>query len=65
MNGSENNLQFIYNAIYYLVKQHADGVSCHLVLLGWQLVYRYKKCSPQEQFDLLLSKLREQCQGKK
>jgi transposase len=56
----KHNLRSIWNAIHYLVKTGCQWRMLPLNFAKWQLVYYYyKKWSDLEQFDLLLSKLRE------
>ena len=56
----KHNLQSIWNAIQYLVKTGCQWRMLPLNFAKWQLVYYYyKKWADLEQFDLLLSKLRE------
>jgi len=53
-------LRSIWNAIHYLVKTGCQWRMLPLSFAKWQLVYYYyRKWSDLEQFDLLLSKLRE------
>ena len=62
----KHNLRFIWNAIHYLVKTGCQWRMLPLNFAKWQLVYYYyKKWSDLEQFDLLLSKLREHIRIKK
>jgi len=62
----KHNLQSIWNAIQYLVKTGCQWRMLPLNFAKWQLVYYYyKKWSDLEQFDLLLSKLRERVRIKK
>jgi transposase len=56
----KHNLRSIWDAIIYLVKTGCQWRMLPLNFAKWQLVYYYfKKWSDLEQFDLLLSKLRE------
>ena len=56
----KHNLHSIWNAIQYLVKTGCQWRMLPVNFAKWQLVYYYyKKWSDLEQFDLLLSKLRE------
>jgi putative transposase len=56
----KHSLRSIWNAIQYLVKTGCQWRMLPLDYAKWQLVYYYyKKWSDLEQFDLLLSKLRE------
>jgi transposase len=62
----KHNLRFIWDAIHYLVKTGCQWLMLPLSFAKWQLVYYYyKKWSDLEQFDLLLSKLREHVRVKK
>lgn len=62
----KHNLRSIWNAIQYLVKTGCQWRMLPLDFAKWQLVYYYyKKWSDLEQFDLLLSKLRERVRVKK
>jgi transposase len=62
----KHNLRSIWNAIHYLVKTGCQWRMLPLNFAKWQLVYYYyKKWSDLEQFDLLLSKLREHVRIKK
>jgi transposase len=62
----KHNLRSIWNAIHYLVKTGCQWRMLPLNFAKWQLVYYYyKKWSDLEQFDLLLSKLREHVRRKK
>jgi len=62
----KHNLRSIWNAIHYLVKTGCQWRMLPLNFAKWQLVYYYyKKWSDLEQFDLLLSKLRERVRIKK
>ena len=62
----KHNLRCIWNAIHYLVKTGCQWRMLPLDFAKWQLVYYYyKKWSDLEQFDLLLSKLREHVRVKK
>jgi putative transposase len=62
----KHNLRCIWNAIHYLVKTGCQWRMLPLNFAKWQLVYYYyKKWSDLEQFDLLLSKLREHVRVKK
>jgi len=62
----KHNLRSIWNAIHYLVKTGCQWRMLPLDFAKWQLVYYYyNKWSDLEQFDLLLSKLREHVRVKK
>jgi transposase len=62
----KHNLRSIWNAIHYLVKTGCQWRMLPLNFAKWQLVYYYyKKWSDLEEFDLLLSKLREHIRVKK
>jgi transposase len=62
----KHNLRSIWNAIQYLVKTGCQWRMLPINFAKWQLVYYYyKKWSDIEQFDLLLSKLRESVRIKK
>ncbi|HEY8658848.1 MAG TPA: IS5 family transposase [Hanamia sp.] len=62
----KHNLRSIWNAIHYLVKTGCQWRMLPLNFAKWQLVYYYYKKWPDlEQFDLLLSKLRERVRIKK
>jgi transposase len=62
----KHNLRSIWNAIHYLVKTGCQWRMLPANFAKWQLVYYYyKKWSDLEQFDLLLSKLREHVRRKK
>jgi transposase len=62
----KHGLRFIWDAIYYLLKTRCQWRMLPLNFAKWQLVYYYyKKWSDLEQFDLLLSKLREHIRVKK
>jgi len=62
----KHNLRTIWNAIHYLVKTGCQWRMLPLNFAKWQLVYYYyNKWSDLEQFDLLLSKLREHVRVKK
>jgi transposase len=61
----KHDLRSIWNAIHYLVKTGCQWRMLPLNFAKWQLVYYYyKKWSDLEQFDLLLSKLRERVRVK-
>ena len=61
----KHNLRSIWNAIQYLVKTGCQWRMLPVNFAKWQLVYYYyKKWSDLEQFDLLLSKLRERIRKK-
>ena len=56
----KHNLRSIWDAIHYLVKTGCQWRMLPKDFAKWELVYcYYKKWSDLEQFDLLLSKLRE------
>jgi transposase len=62
----KHNLRSIWNAIHYLVKTGCQWRMLPTNFAKWPLVYYYyKKWSDLEQFDLLLSKLREHVRVKK
>jgi transposase len=62
----KHNLRSIWNAIHYLVKTGCQWRMLPINFAKWQLVYYYyKKWSDIEQFDLLLTKLRESVRIKK
>jgi transposase len=62
----KHDLRFIWDAIHYLVKSGCQWRMLPLNFAKWQLVYYYyKKWSDLEQFDLLLSKVREHVRIKK
>jgi transposase len=62
----KHDLRYIWNAIHYLVKTGCQWRMLPLNFAKWQLVYYYyKKWCDLEQFDLLLSKLREHVRIKK
>lgn len=62
----KHGLRFIWNAIHYLLKTGCQWRMLPLNFAKWQLVYYYyQKWSNLEQFDLLLSKLREHVRLKK
>jgi transposase len=62
----KHSLRSIWDAIRYIVKTGCQWRMLPLNFAKWQLVYYYyKKWSDLEQFDLLLSKLREHARVKK
>ncbi|HUH27569.1 IS5 family transposase [Gelidibacter sp.] len=62
----KHDLRTIWNAIMYLVKSGCQWRMLPNDLPKWQLVYYYySKWSNAEDFDLLLSKLREKVRSKK
>ena len=62
----KHDLRSIWNAIRYLVKTGCQWRMLPLNFAKWQLVYYYyKKWCDLEQFDLLLSKVREHVRIKK
>jgi transposase len=62
----KHDLRSIWNAIQYLVKTGCQWRMLPANFAKWQLVYYYyKKWSDLEEFDLLLSKLREHIRIKK